>query len=474
MRLSKILNLILYVSVFLFSIYPYSDYDWGWHYRYGEYLLKTGSLLKSDIFSWTLPDYQWINHSWLYDPLMYIIFKLGGFTGAMIVGALISFLVFYLSTKFFNLQLWQKALMALFFITITQIVMLQSLRSQVLVLLFYPILTLLLIFSKKNTKFLFFLPLLFLIWANFHGTFTIGLLVAALFIGTAFLIDYEKEKKNFFIYSGIFLVTFIATLITPYGNSTYFEAFKHLSSPWTKNVFEWMPFFVFVKNSARYYFVFYLILLTSFFIYRRKLTDLPFAVALSVLTLLTINSNRYAGPFIATSLPVLGLFLHETKIPLEKFKVVNLILATALIVSLEIGWQRVTDFNWLKFSFNDYCRYSTRCSEKMSRYLFDNPPRGKGLNFYDWGGYLIGRGIPVKLFIDGRMHLWEKDGYMPFADFIKMYYEQDYELFRKYNFDWLLLRTDSPLVQDLKTPNILLGTWEKVFSDGEAVYFIKK
>jgi hypothetical protein len=474
MRLSKLLNFLIYLSVFIFSIYPYSDYDWGWHYRYGEYLFQHGSLLRSDIFSWTLPGYQWVNHSWAFDPLLYLLFKLGGFSILMIVGALVGTLVFYLSIKFFNLSLWQKILAALFYIELSWVVMSQSLRSQVLVLIFYPILILLLIFSKKNPKRLFFLPPLFLVWANFHGTFTIGLLIVGLFFLTNFLIDFDTEKKKIGLYVGVSLLTFIATLINPYGYLPYFEAIRHFSNPWLANVLEWEPFFVFVKNGVQYYFIFYLGLFVLLFVKRRKWSDLPYIVILFVLTYLTVQHNRYIAPFLATSLPILALFLQEIKISWDRYKMISLLLLLSLVISLEIGWQRIGEFDLLKYSYTDYCRFATRCSEKMIDYLTKNPPQGRGLNFYDWGGYLIGRGVPMKLFIDGRMHLWEKNGYMPFADYIELYYRQNYTNFKKYNFNWLLLRNDSPLVQDLATPNIFLGTWTKIFSDGEASYYIKR
>lgn len=470
----KYLNYLLYLAVFLYMIYPYSDYDWGWHYRYGEYFFQHGSLLRSDIFSWTLPGYQWINHSWGYDLIIYIIFKLGGFTGAMLVGAWIGFLVYYLSTKFFNLRLWEKTLLAIFFISLSGLFMMQSLRSQVFILVFYPILILLLMSLKKYPKNIFWLPLIFFLWANLHGTFTIGLLILALFFGANLVIGYQIERKNIILYGGTFALIIIATLFTPYGYQTYFEAIKHLSSPWLKNVFEWIPFFSFAKIDSQVFFIAYLLIFLYFFISRKKLSDIPYGLVILVLTYLTIKSNRYMGPLLGVSLPILALFLHEAKISLEKYKVLDLITAMIILIFLEISWQKTISTNLFKYSFTDYCRHSTHCSENMARFLFDNPPSGRGFNFYDWGGYLIGRGLPGKLFIDGRMHLWESQGYMPFADYINIYYQQDYRTFKKYNFDWLLLRNDSPLAQDLLKPNMLLGSWIKYFTDGEVVYYIKK
>jgi hypothetical protein len=285
-----------------------------------------GSLLRSDIFSWTLPGYQWINHSWGYDLIIYIIFKLSGFSGAMLVGALIGLFVYHLSIKFFNLRLWEKTLLAIFFISLSGIFMMQSLRSQVFILVFYPILILLLMSLKKYPKNIFWLPLTFFLWANLHGTFTIGLLILALFFGANLAIGYQIERKNIILYGGTLALIIIVTLITPYGYRTYFEAIKHLSSPWLQNVFEWMPFFSFAKIDNQIFFISYLLIFIYLFILRKKLSDIPYGLVILALTYLTIKNNRYMGPFLGVSLPILGLFLQEAKISLESYKVLDIII----------------------------------------------------------------------------------------------------------------------------------------------------
>ena len=64
---------LIYSALFVYLIYPYSDFDWGWHYRYGEYFFTHHQILRHDIFSWTMPGYEWVNHSWLYDLVLYVL-----------------------------------------------------------------------------------------------------------------------------------------------------------------------------------------------------------------------------------------------------------------------------------------------------------------------------------------------------------------------------------------------------------------
>lgn len=472
---SKPLTGLLHFIVFIFSVYPYSDYDWGWHYRYGEYFFKSGSILRKDIFSWTLPGYYWINHSWLYDLILYVLYTYGGFLLLMIIGGAIGFLTYYLSIKPFKLNLWQKVVIAFFYLNFMTLILMQSLRSQVLILPLYPILMLVLMKSKEKIKTLYFLPLIFLLWVNLHGTFTIGILITLVFLITRFILDFRNEKQNFKTYFLSLFFTFIATLINPFFFQPYLEAVRHLSSPWLKNVFEWIPFFQYASAGmfTKSYFVIFVLLFLTAFIYRKKVTDIPYVIILSILVYLTIGATRYIGPLTVVALPIAASILQDVHVDMEKFKSFYLIALLILVVTFEIGINRIVSVHLLNYSFTDYCDNSSGCSEKLAQYLLKNPPLGQGYNFYDWGGFLIGRGIKTKLFIDGRMHLWQGKTYMPFADNYEIYYKKNYELFQKYGFDWVLVRNDSNLARDLLGINNSLGAWKRQFYDDQASYFVK-
>jgi len=53
--LERISSALVYAGLLVCLLYPYADYDWGWHYRYGEYLLTHGRILRHDIYSWSTP-----------------------------------------------------------------------------------------------------------------------------------------------------------------------------------------------------------------------------------------------------------------------------------------------------------------------------------------------------------------------------------------------------------------------------------
>src|SRR5262249_7385942 len=126
----------------------------------------------------------------------------------------------------------------------------------------------------------------------------------------------------------------------------------------------------------------------------------------------------------------------------ERNRLAVLGIVALVALTLEIGgFHRFADRGrFVEYSMAGYCAYGPRCSEGLTRYLLDHPPRGRGFNVYDWGGYLIGRGIDAKLFIDGRMELWERDGYRPIVDYARMYGAgDDLQMFRDYRFDWAIV-----------------------------------
>ena len=56
------------------------------------------------------------------------------------------------------------------------------------------------------------------------------------------------------------------------------------------------------------------------------------------------------------------------------------------------------------------------CPEEIVTFLVRSTERA-GLQLLRLGADTHRRGVDAKLFIDGRMHVWERDGYLPMADY---------------------------------------------------------
>ena len=69
--------LVLFLAVVADSI-QYADADlWG-HVRYGQIMLRTAHLIHADIFSYTAAGHRWIDHEWLFERVMALVYNAFG------------------------------------------------------------------------------------------------------------------------------------------------------------------------------------------------------------------------------------------------------------------------------------------------------------------------------------------------------------------------------------------------------------
>ena len=465
-----IILVLIYTALFVSLIYPYSDYDWGWHLKYGLYFWTHGHPLWTDIYSWTMPGFPWTNHEWTYDPFFYLVFTRGGYLGASLVGAGIALLCFFIVTMPYKLKYWQTLIAAFFFSQLTEEGLWQGLRSQVVGYIPLAILMAILVKAKKNIKLLYWLPLLFWIWANVHGTYAVGLAITGVFFAYNFIQSPNARKT----YVWIGLASLAATLINPFGLAIYHEVIKHATSPYLQNVTEWLP----IWRDCSYCNVPTVALYVLFLIFAAISTDimtfLPLTIVAAALLYPAINQRRNLPVFGLASLPLLLSYLEQSKIDLSRFKSTVLVVIVILLVTIEYNLvTRLPSYHFYTYNENDYCTFGPNCSPGLATYLRIHPPVGNGFNMYDWGGYLIGKDVPVQLFIDGRMHLWEaSDGYMPFADMVAFYFNHDWRKFDNYDFKWVAVPPQSDLSVAIESGKVN-GLWRVAYQDDKSIYFVR-
>ena len=466
----KIFLALLYLAVFLSLIHPYSDYDWGWHFRYGQYLLTHGNLLRTDIYSWTMPGYPWINHEWLYDPIFYIVFSTTGYIGSSLVGALICFICFIILTKPYKLKYWHLAIAGFFFSQLIEEGVWQALRSQVVAYLPLAILMTLIVKAKQNSKLLLWLPPLFLVWANLHGTFAFGLVIVAVFFAYYFFLFPALRKT----YIWIGLATLVVTLITPFGLGVIHEILKHTNSPYLQNITEWLPIYRDCPYCNVSTVSVYIVILGLAFFSVGLTESLPFLIVALILVYPAINERRNLPVFGLATFPFFLTYLTRMRFDLSRFKLTPYLTVLILLVAIEYNLvNRLPGFHFYTYNENDYCYFGPSCSPGLAKFLVAHPPAGHGFNMYDWGGYFIGKQVPAQLFIDGRMHLWEAtDGYMPFADLIAFYYGGDMKVFNSYNFSWVAIPPKSDLATAIESGKTA-GLWRVQYQDDQSMYFVR-
>ena len=479
----RVASALVYAALLVYFTAPYSDFDWGWHYRYGEYFFTHGRVLRHDIFSWTMAGYEWVNHSWLFDPLLYLLYTRFSFIGLSIAGALAGVLTFYLCVHRARLAYWQTAVLAVLFYELTWDIMLQGLRTQVVGLLLLALLVDLLARERAGRNWpLWVLPGVFCLWANLHGSFLLGLVVFGAHLAWDPVIAQVRGRKlprRWYLFAGSFLASIAATLANPFTYGVYLEAQRHFGNPHLTYVVEWMPP-NFSELIGMMFLAYTLVVAYGFFV-RKTLADVPdILIALGTLYL-GATVRRHVAVFVVLTLPIAASAIKHVRFRVAGVARTSAVLAV-LIATFGIGvYERRAEFyDFLHSSMHTYCRYGSGCSEGVTEFLLRQPPVGHGFNFYDWGGYMIGRGVQTKVYIDGRMHLWERGDYQPMADYRAIYASNDMDAFRRHHFDWILVPRKSDFVRNMvaaisPTTGVRESDlWIVAYQDDKAIYAIRK
>src|SRR5258708_29772886 len=85
------LNVLLIIIGTLLLFKAPIDPDFGWHYKYGEYLFNNHKILRDNIFSYTFTDYKWADSYWAAEVIIYVLYTFAGPVAlSLIFGGLLS------------------------------------------------------------------------------------------------------------------------------------------------------------------------------------------------------------------------------------------------------------------------------------------------------------------------------------------------------------------------------------------------
>jgi hypothetical protein len=229
----------LYESVHLSSL---SDNNVWVHLRTGAWMLQTHSVPHNGLFSQysTLP---WMDSSWGYDVVLAACYRMLGLRALplllMFFKAGLALLTFWLATEA-KATFW--AAVSLSAIAQYVIPISQSL-PYALSVIFFGIELLLLESSRRtgNVKPLYALPALFLLWANLHALFLLGLVLLILFVVSTWIESWPRRsavnwldreirplaRKPVLIASACCL---LAAMVNPYAFRVFSAAYRTLYS----------------------------------------------------------------------------------------------------------------------------------------------------------------------------------------------------------------------------------------------------
>jgi len=162
------------------------DPDTWWHLASGRWILEHHALPPTDPFSFTASDHPWINLQWLYDLVLYGLYRAGGVDVLVIAAALAYGLAFALLIRNLRLALGPvgSSLIALWILWIAEERF--SVRPEMATfVLMQAVLWLCATAPRHDGRRLWLLPVLMILWVNTHALFVLGLFIIGCYAGAA-------------------------------------------------------------------------------------------------------------------------------------------------------------------------------------------------------------------------------------------------------------------------------------------------
>ena len=208
------LLLLFFVFSFLFRTDHSFDQDLGRHLKLGEIILQTKNVPLVNLFSYTYPDFPFINSHWLFEVLVYLGQQTVGLQAILILKVIIFLTAVWLILKVIPKN--QYLLLPVSFIFLHTLRERPELRPEVFSFLFTA-LTIYILESKK--KLIYFLPFIQLIWVNIHIYFMVGLILQAIFLVHLIYqyLRFNLPGCRLKLLAIIFVLSAAASLINPSG-----------------------------------------------------------------------------------------------------------------------------------------------------------------------------------------------------------------------------------------------------------------
>lgn len=231
------------------------DDDVFWHLATGKYIIETGHVPSQDVFGFVTEGQEWMPFEWGWDILTYGIYSVGGYEGLSILRTAIFLLIFYI---YFLIYKKFKISPTISFLILTVLAFgtmdRLSPRPHIISFLFFVLLLYIIIqyryFNRANYKILFFLPLIFLFWANMHMGIIAGMFLFGIWLVSEVIIYFKPQsfsskeipalsKPELTRLALIFLACILIMLVNPNFYQTYIYAYSHTKMKLLETINEW-------------------------------------------------------------------------------------------------------------------------------------------------------------------------------------------------------------------------------------------
>ena len=456
----------------------------------GSLGLSRSDLLHTNFYSYTEPDFPFINHHWGAGIIFYLIFSVFGWAGLSLFHTLI-----FVSAFALLFLLASKKLSAIYLVPLTLLLLpliadRTEIRPETISYLFIAVFIYLLIrFGEKSLdkKYLYLLPIITLLWANIHIYFVFGLFVIGAFILEKII---HKDWQNTKFLFAILGSSVVASCVTPFGPKALFYPFaifqnygyklvENQSISFLENINFFSPTFIWWKIIAVL-----AILLTILALWKsvksRAFDTFPIAPGIIALTfgILSYTGIRNFTIFGLVLLPYLAYLLGSLLGSYsEKAFRSDMVTAGSVVISLVL-------LTIIPIRFSQNMPWSPSWGlgllpnvNTSAEFVETNNIKGPIFSNYDIGGYLIYHKFPKeKVFVDNRPEAYSvsffKETYVPMQEKNEVWSRE----LEKYDFNtiWFYRLDYTPWSQEFLIARVQDPEWAPVYVDNYVIIFLKR
>ena len=429
----------------------FNDGDVSWHIATGEWILDHRAIPYTDPFSFTWAGKPWVPIEWLAEVIYAAAYRVADYSGvaAVVTAALIALhgIVFLNAVQFIRPWIAVGALVLMDLVLIPMMLARPHLLAWVLVALWTWIM---LRARERERAPPLAAPLLMIVWANLHGSFAIGLVIAAAF-GLEALIS-ESDKGRVVRTWGLFgLACAGAVFVNANGVDGVFHPFRIANLAMLPLIDEWKP-----SSPATTPFFFGVLAATALLLVwkRPRLHPVRWAL-LGLMVLMAFLQMRHQAV-----LAIMAAMIVPTGFSRERQETGSAVLlatgAAAAFVAIRAVMPIALPYN----SANPWKLIAAVPAELRSQPV---------LNGYGMGGPLILSGI--RPYVDGRGDMYGDDlvvGYRKIVDGDQGALDG---ATKRWNLRWAILPNRYAKLIALMDRT---GGWKKIYGDQVGVIYVRR
>jgi hypothetical protein len=445
------------------------DADFYWHVTAGRLMVESGSVPSNDPFSFTWLGQPWTPHEWLGEVLLFLSTSaLGlGLTGALF-GLLSAGGPLLAGAAMIRRGVSNRAVMLAVAPAVVVLLPYTTMRPQIFTwLLLGGLLAALVLLRPEHRLRVWLIPAAFLLWANLHGMYVIGLGVLAAHVAFT-LAGRTSMAPRRWTMLGVLAVSLLATMATPAGPFGLLYPLRYVEpGDWgLQHIVEWQPPRIDDVRNVGLALVLLSVLLT-----RLRSADgwLKLTAVLGVAGALVAVRN---APLVAvTAIPGLacgwGTLLRPRRqpFPVRTARVrrwIEVVVAAVLVVAIALI---VPGIRGLSGAVAVPQQFPVAGTDALAQ----RSPDANVLTEYGWGGYLIYRlhDLGGHVFVDGRNDMYDQrilDDYLRIRSADPAWKQ----LADQYGVEAILLPPSAPVIAAATSAG-----WCQAYADGVATLLLR-